>query len=95
MPQNTTITCAQGVWTLLTNNDVTALRAVNMGSEGIWLQGTVGTTPPANTAGALPLLPNQILTADLILAQIFPGVAGANRVYAFASTPTKVSVSHA
>jgi hypothetical protein len=98
MPQNTTITCAAGAWTLLTDSNVTALRVVHLGTEGIWLQATVGATPPsglAGTAGALPLLPNQILAADLSLADLFPGVSGANRVYAYAPALTKVSVSHA
>jgi hypothetical protein len=98
MPQNDTITCAAGSWTLLTSNNVSALRAVHLGSEAIWLQATVGTTPPsglAGTAGALPLLPNQILAADLSLADLFPGISGANRVYAYAPALTRVSVSHA
>lgn len=95
MPQNTTITCPPGVWTLLTDSDVDAVRVVNMGREGIWLQGTAGTTPPTDVDGALPLLPNQILAADLTLEQVFPGVTGANRVYALATAETRVSVSHA
>jgi hypothetical protein len=95
MPQNTTITCAAGTWTLLTDTNITALRVVNMGVEGVWLQATAGTTPPTTTDGALPLLPNQILAADLELSQVFPGVAGANRVYALTAVETKLSVSHA
>ncbi|HEY7824523.1 MAG TPA: hypothetical protein VIG24_16900 [Acidimicrobiia bacterium] len=95
MAQNTTIACPAGVWTLLTNSDVTALRAVNLGTEGIFLQGTVGTVAPSTTAGALPLLPNQIIAADLELTKVFPGVVGANRVYAYAASASSVSVSHA
>ena len=101
MAQNTTITCAAGVWTLLTNSNVTALRACNLGSEGVWLMATAGATAPAVPAnaapppGAVPLLPNQTLAADLTLAQLFPGVSGANRVYCFAYQPTRISVSHA
>lgn len=95
MAQNTNITCAAGVWTLLTDSNVTALRAVNMGSHAIWLKATVGATAPANAAGGLPLLPNQILAADLTLEQVFPGVTGANRVYALAPEGAVVSVSHA
>lgn len=95
MAQNTTIDCPAGTWTLLTDSDVTALRAVNMGENGIWLMATVGTTPPTSTSGALPLLPNQVLTADLTLENLFPGVTGANRVYALAPDGAEVSVSHA
>ena len=95
MPQNTTIECAPRVWTLLTNNDVDALRAANLGSEAIWLQGTVGTTPPTSAAGGLPLLPGQILPASALLVDVFPGVAGVNRVYALTQVATRVSVSHA
>lgn len=95
MAQNTTITCEAGEWTLLTNGPVDAIRAVHLGTEGIWLQAAVGLNPPASTAGAVPLLPNQVLAADISLVQLFPGIAGADRVYAFAPATTKVSVSHA
>jgi hypothetical protein len=95
MAQNTTISLAAGTWTLLTDGNVTALRVVNLGEEPIWLQATVGTTPPTTPAGALPLQPGPVLAADLTLAQLFPGVTGANRVYALAPRATSVSVSHA
>jgi hypothetical protein len=97
MPQNTTITCPAGVWTLLTTNNAPALRVANMSTETIWLQGTVGTTPPTGASGlngAIPVLPNQILAADLTLEHLFPGISGANRVYAFAPAPAILSVSH-
>jgi hypothetical protein len=95
MAQNTNITCPTGAWTLLTNSNVTALRAMNIGSSGVWLQATVGATPPSNTIGAIQLLENEILAADLTIAQLWPGVAGANRVYAMAPDGSELSVSHA
>ena len=95
MAQNTTISLTAATWTQLTDGNVTAIRAVNLGIEPIWLQATVGATPPSNTNGGLPLLPGQILAADLTLAQLWPGVSGANRVYAFSPSASKVSVSNA
>lgn len=95
MPQNTTIDCAALSWTLLTNNDVTALRVANLGVEPVWLEAAVGAVPPTDTLGALPLRPGEILAADLTLAQLFPGIAGANRVYVYCPVASKMSVSHA
>jgi hypothetical protein len=95
MAQNTTLTLAANTWTQLTDGNVTAMRVCNFGTEGIWLQATVGATPPTNTNGGLPLLPGQVMAADLTLADLWPGVSGANRVYAFSPVAAKVSVSNA
>lgn len=95
MAQNTTLTLTAGVWTQLSNADITAIRVATLGTEAIWLAATVGATPPSNTDGAVPLLPGQIMAADLTLSQLWPGVSGANRVYAQSTNTAKVSVSHA
>lgn len=95
MAQNTTVSLAAGAWTQLTDGNVTAMRICNLGTEGIWLQATVGAVAPTNTSGALPLLPGQVMAADLTLAQLWPGVSGANRIYALATVASRVSVSNA
>ena len=95
MPQNTDVSIPARTWTSITVNDVTAIRAVNLGTSPILLMATVGATPPVSTAGAIPLMPKEVLAADLTLAQLWPGTAGANRVYAYADAAVAVSVSHA
>lgn len=95
MPQNTTISLVAATWTQLTDANVTAIRIASLGTEPIWIQATVGAVTPTGNTGALPLLPGQILAADLTLAQLWPGVTGANRVYAYSPVNAKVSISHA
>jgi len=93
---NTDITCPAGEWTLLTDSDVTALRVQNTAPTAIFLMGTVGATAPSSTAGAMRLDAGAVLLADVLLADLFPGVSGANRVYAYSEYQgATVSVSHA
>jgi hypothetical protein len=95
MAQNLNIPCPAGVWTLLTDAAVTALRVQNSSGLNVHLMATVGLVPPTDTSGSLTLGPQQTLAADLSLAQLWPGVAGANRVYAYAFLNASLSVSHA
>jgi hypothetical protein len=93
--QNTDISIPPRMWTLLTNSDVSALRIQVLGRVGVLLKATVGAVPPTSLTGGVSLAPGGGLTADQTLAQLFPGVPGANRVYAYATGGTVVSVSHA
>lgn len=95
MPSNTTITLTASVWTQITAGDVTALRVQNQGGYEVRLKATVGAVPPTDSAGALILQPYAAISADYALSSIWPGVAGANRVYALCDAPVSVSVSHA
>ena len=95
MPQNTTVAVPARTWTQLTNADVSAIRVQNLNGYPIKIMGTVGAVAPTSDAGALVLAAGQAIAADLTLAQLFPGVSGANRVYAFSDAPALVSVSHA
>jgi len=45
--------------------------------------------------GTIVLGGGNVLAADMTIAQLWPGVAGANRVWAFANTASVASVSHA
>jgi hypothetical protein len=94
MAYNGTVTIPAQAWTQITAGDVTALRAQPVGFRDVWLMGTVGATPPTSTGGGLLIKEGSILSADLSLADLFPGVA-ATRVYAYCEGETKVSVSHA
>ena len=95
MPQNATVTVPAGTWTQITNANVTALRVQNLNGFPIKIKATAGAVAPTDAAGAITLLPHAAIAADLTLAQLFPGVSGANRVYAFSDAPALVSVSHA
>ena len=94
MPQNTNVAIPARTWTQITNADVSALRVQNINGYSIKIMGTVGAVAPTTDAGALVLAAGQAIAADLTLAQLFPGVSGANRVYAFSDAPALVSVSH-
>ena len=61
----------------------------------VLLLATNGTTAPANTDGHIVLLRGQTLPADLTLAQLWPGVAGANHVWACTQAVITLQVSHA
>ncbi|MCW1932598.1 hypothetical protein [Pararhodobacter zhoushanensis] len=68
------------VWTQLTNDDVTSITFQNVSGYGIYVQVTVGETPPAT--GAQGILYNPYSgerNADL--ADLAPGIAG-TRIYA-------------
>ena len=98
---HTTIALTDEAWTLLTAANVTAVRIQNISGYPVLVQATVGATPPSNNAagkaGAVKLLPGEGWDADVALSTRFPGVAGANRLYAWCdhSDAAGVSISHA
>lgn len=89
------VALVKGVWRQVTNGNVTALRVQNRGGYPVFLQATIGEVEPADLRGALELRPGDTLAADLTLAQLWPGVAGANRIYAWCASNSEVSASHA
>lgn len=95
MAFNGDILLVAGQWTLITANNVTALRAQNKTGNTVQLMATVGEVSPASDGGALNLREFETLAADLTVAQLWPGVSGANRVYAKCQFPIQISVSHA
>ena len=95
MAQNTDITCTAGQWTLLTDSDVTALRAQNRSPWTIILQATSGTSEPSSVGGGVALRGGEILLPDVPLSDLFPGVSSAARVWAYLDYyDAAVSVSH-
>lgn len=95
MAQHDTLELDALTWTLITSNNVTALRVTNLGTEAVWLQATATAVAPSTTDGALPLHPTETLATDLTLEQLFPGVASPARVYAMSAVAGRLSVSHA
>lgn len=93
--RNDNVTLAAGAWTQITDGDVTSLRVQNVGTGAIWIKARVGAGALASLGGAICLDPLMTIGADMTLAELFPGVSGANRVYAWSDMGGIASVSHA
>lgn len=94
MPQNTTTTIAAATWTQLTDADVSRITFQNVGSNHVLIKATIGASAPTNATGAVRYNPGQG-EKNVLLADLFPGLTGANRVYAYSPDATQVVVSHA
>jgi len=95
MARNDNVEIPRAVWTQLTNANASAIRVQSVSATEMMLQATNGVTAPSTLLGVIVLAGGNVLAADLTIAQLWPGVAGANRVWAFANTATVASVSHA
>ncbi len=94
MPKNATVSCPAGSPTQLTDAAVAAARVV--GFQDFYLCATVDTTPPADIAGAVMMLPFSVLAADLALVDLFPGIGSTLHLWAWpVSGGADVSISHA
>lgn len=96
MPQNQSVNIPANTWTLLTSNDVTELtfQISQKKNSPVYLCATVGANPPANTSTSIQYfrLEGEV---GMPLATMFPGVSGANRLYAWCEDQTSIFVSHA
>jgi len=95
MARNDNVTIPTLTWTQLTNANATAIRVQSVSGSEMRLQATNGITAPSTQVGVIVLAGGAVLAADLTIAQLWPGVNGANRVWAFANTASVASVSHA
>ena len=85
-------------WVLLTNaaDDLTAAaRVQNTGGYALWVQATANTTAPTSGAGAISLLPGDILPSTSTFAQLFPGVTAPVHVWGRCDLNCSASISHA
>ena len=94
MAQNTTINIPAATWTQITDGNVTAMTFQNISGNFVLVKGTVGATAPTDLAGSLRYNPGQG-ERNVLLADLFPGISGANRVYVFADSGAQVAVSNA
>lgn len=94
MPRSTTVSLPAGSWTEITDADVTAITFMNEGPGYVRVMATVGATPPTTLAGSFKYEPRRG-EANITLSDLFPGVSGANRVYAISEQKGAVAVSHA
>lgn len=95
MARNDNVTLPPGAWTQLTNGDVTALRVQNIGNGAVLVKARVGAGALASPDGSVTLDSLGMIEATTPLADLFPGIAGANRVYGYSDSGGIVSVSHA
>ena len=89
-----TVAVPKNTFVQLTQGDVTALRFQNVGAGNLLIFGVVGAVAPADTDGGILYPPYTGEDANVTLAQLFPDTPTANRVYAYSSIDTAVSVSH-
>ena len=95
MAQSTIVPLPKGTWVLVTNSDITSLTFQNRGGGLLLVKATVGAVAPTDLSGALAY-PTQRGELNIPLLDLFPGVAGANRVYAYSGNLTgQIAVSHA
>lgn len=94
MPQNTTVNLAPATWTQITNGDTARITFQNIANSHMVVKATVGATAPANLTGGIRYNPGQG-ERNVLLSDLFPGVTGVNRVYAYSQDGAAVMVSHA
>jgi hypothetical protein len=93
-PRKDTVNVAAETWTQITNADVTELTFQNVSDQTIRVTATAGATAPTTLNGALRYAP-MMGEVKMVLADYFPGVSGANRVWVYADSGVSVFVSHA
>ena len=94
MAQNTTITLAAQTWTQLTDADVSSITFQNRSSYHMFVKATTDTTTPTDFDGAIRYNPGQG-EMNTNIADLFPGLSGADRVWAYSDKAVDVMVSHA
>lgn len=95
MAQNTTVNVPAMTWTQLTNSDTARITFQNASGYHVVVKATAGATAPTDLAGGIRYNPGQG-ERNVLLSELFPGLTGGNRVYAYAeSGGVSVMVSHA
>lgn len=100
MPRHDTITIPPRVWTQLTNADVSAVSFQVLGNNPVSIAATAGAVAPAagpgGTESARVFWTGDHIPATVFLSDLWPGLAGANRLWAWAEGDGgKIAVSHA
>lgn len=94
MAQNTTIAIPAATWTQLTNADITAITFQNVGSNHIVIKATTDTSAPTSTDGGFRYNPGQG-EKNVAMTDLFPGISGADRLWAYSPDGGSVVISHA
>lgn len=94
MAQNTTVDVPAATWTQLTDADISSITFQNLGGNYCLIKGTTDGTAPTSTAGAIRYNPGQG-ERNATMTDLFPGITGVDRLWAYAADATAVMVSHA
>lgn len=94
MAQNTTIEIPAATWTQLTDADVVSITFQNVSGNFVLIKATTDATAPTTAAGALRYNPGQG-ERNVLLSDLFPGLAARDRLWAYADGAARVVVSHA
>ena len=94
MAQNTTVNVPANTWTQITDGNVSSITFQNIAGNFVRVKCTAGTTAPSDLAGSLRYNPGQG-ERNVTLADLAPGISGANRVWAFSTDGAQVVVSNA
>ena len=94
MAQNTTVNAPAGTWTQLTDADITAITFQNIGGYHVLIKATTDATAPTSPSGAIRYNPGQG-ERNANMSDLFPGITGADRLWAFCDQPASIFVSHA
>jgi hypothetical protein len=94
MARNETVLVPASTWTQLTNSDATAVTFQNLSGGAVRIRGTAGTTAPTDFSGALWYNPTRG-EASVELGDLFPGISGVNRLWAWSESTGEVMISHA
>lgn len=81
-------------WTELTQAETDYVTFQNVGYAPVFVKATSSSSAPINSSGVLEFPPAaQAVSYDL--ADLFPGISGANRLWAYSWFDTSVAISHA
>lgn len=94
MARNTTVTLVAETWTQLTDADVFTITFQNRGDYHILVKATTDTSAPSDATGAIRYNPGQG-ERNVSVADLFPGIANADRIWAYSDRAVDVMVSHA
>ena len=81
-------------WIELTTANASYVTFQNIGNATVYLKGTVGATAPIDADGSLEF-PPAAQAVSYQLSDMFPGISGVNRLWAYADAETYVTISHA
>jgi hypothetical protein len=81
-------------WVELTTSDATLVTFQNVGLATVYIKGSVGSVVPSDMDGVLEFPPAS-QAASYLLSDLFPGIAGVNRLWAYSDSVTSVMISHA
>ena len=98
MAKDEVVSCAAGVMTELTDSDVTAITIAHISGPVVELFAATAASPAPDGSGSRVLLRPGETVLNKSMADLFPGVTGADRVFArpkFGNGTSRLSVSHA